>query len=955
MTRIPPNSPSAAPQPSPLWHALSPEAALAALVGDGERGLSLAQVAERRARYGENRLPERVGAAPWRRFLAQFAAPLVLVLLASALITALLGEWVDAGVIFAVTLVNGVIGYIQEGKAEAALAALARSVASQVPVLREGQRQTVAAAELVPGDLVLLAAGDRVPADLRLLRARELRAMEAALTGESLPVAKSVAALAPETLLADRTNLAYGGTVVVAGCGLGLVVATGLDTETGRISRLLAEAVSLDTPLTRRMARFSSLLLWIIGALALGTFAIGLARGERAFDMFMAAVALAVGAIPEGLPAAITVTLAIGVGRMARRRAIVRRLPAVETLGSTTVICTDKTGTLTENQMTVRALWAGGRRWQVSGTGYAPEGRITPLDNRAEEVALAGEKGQLGARKAAEAAEEAEAAPGVEGTPDALVAPLPAVLPPEFAPALPPALETCLLAGLLCNDGALVQQEGRWAISGDPTEGALIVAARKARPNWAALSGTARSGAYARLDEIPFTSERQFMATRHATPVGPRLFVKGAVERLLGRCASQMGPAGEVQPLETEVVLAQAREMASQGLRVLALAQGDGAEEALSEASLSGLCLLGLVAMIDPPRQSAARAVAACRRAGIRVKMITGDQPGTALAIARQVGIADPGDGVLSGRDLGEMDGAELARAAGRIHVFARVAPEQKLDLVRALQASGQVVAMTGDGVNDAPALKQADIGVAMGQGGTEVAKEAAAMVLTDDNFATVEAAVEEGRGIYDNLVKFITWTLPTNFGEGLVIVAAIVVGVTLPITPLQILWINMTTAVLLGLMLAFEPVEGAVMERPPRMPRAPILDRVLLWRIGLVAVLLLAGAFGLFLLEQARGHSLDLARSVAVNVFVLVETVYLFNCRSLTRPAFARDQGNNPAVWWGVGLMLVLQGLLTYWPPLQSVFTMAPLGWQEWGECLAVALVAGAVVEGEKAWRRTF
>lgn len=996
MTPIPPASPSSPARPAPiLWHALSPEEALATLKGDGERGLSPAQVAERRARYGENRLPERAGAAPWRRFLAQFAAPLVLVLLASALITALLGEWVDAGVIFAVTLVNGVIGYLQEGKAEAALAALARSVASQVPVLREGRRQTVAAAELVPGDLVLLAAGDRVPADLRLLRAQELRAMEAALTGESLPVAKSVAPLAPETLLADRANLAYGGTVVVAGSGLGLVVATGLETETGRISRLLAEAVSLDTPLTRRMARFSSLLLWIIGALALGTFAIGLARGERAFDMFMAAVALAVGAIPEGLPAAITVTLAIGVGRMARRRAIVRRLPAVETLGSTTVICTDKTGTLTENQMTVRELWAGGRRWQVSGTGYAPEGRITPLDNRAEETVGAGAMAaamgasqvQRGAGKPevlenADKADKAEApspslAPGLPQAAGAAThfppsTPIPSLAglgqmeanlavpagsvdagAPVPAGGLPPVVETCLLAGLLCNDGALVQQEGRWAISGDPTEGALIVAARKARPDWAGLSGTARSGAYARLDEIPFTSERQFMATRHATPAGPRFFVKGAVERLLGRCASQMGPQGQPQPLDTEVVLAQAREMAAQGLRVLALALGEGQDGPLTEASLAGLCLLGLVAMIDPPRQSAARAVAACRRAGIRVKMITGDQPGTALAIARQVGIADPGDGVLSGRDLGEMEAAELAQAAVRIHVFARVAPEQKLDLVRALQASGQVVAMTGDGVNDAPALKQADIGVAMGQGGTEVAKEAAAMVLTDDNFATVEAAVEEGRGIYDNLVKFITWTLPTNFGEGLVIVAAIVAGVTLPITPLQILWINMTTAVLLGLMLAFEPVEGAVMARPPRPPRAPILDRVLLWRIVLVSVLLLAGAFGLFLLEQARGHSLDLARSVAVNVFVLVETIYLFNCRSLTRPAFARDQGNNPAVWWGVGLMLVLQGLLTYWPPLQSIFAMAPLGWQEWGECLAVALVAGAVVEGEKAWRR--
>jgi magnesium-transporting ATPase (P-type) len=885
----------------PNWHALPPDDALARQGVDAAHGLSDMEAAARLALHGPNRPPEQPGKSAWARLADQLLAPLVLVLIASGLVTAFLGEWVDAGVILGVVVVNAAIGYLQEGKAAAALAALAKSVATEVTVLRGGRRLRMDAAQLVPGDIVLLAAGDKVPADLRLLRGKELRAVEAALTGESLPVDKQHAPLPADTPLADRRNMTYAGTTIVGGQGLGLVVATGAATETGRIAGLIAAAPDLATPLTRKMAAFAGLLLWAILGLAALTFAIGLLRGESAFAMFMAAVALAVGAIPEGLPAAITITLAIGVARMARRRAIVRQLPAVEALGSTTVICSDKTGTLTENAMTVRALWAGGLLYEISGHGYAPEG----------ELRLDGQK------------------VGADET-----------------------VREALLAGLLCNDATLAHVKGQWQIGGDPTEAALLVAAKKA-----GLDETTAGALFPRRDELPFDSTRQTMATLHAVEGAPVLYAKGALEKLLPACATILDGRGEVAPLETAMraaIEAAAATLARQGLRVLALCRrhlDDGAE--LADGHLaSGLCFLGLAGMIDPPRPRAIAAVKTCHAAGIRVKMITGDHADTALAVARQLGIVGADGHALTGRQLARLDDAALAAAAHDTDVFARVEPEQKLRLVRALQANGEIVAMTGDGVNDAPALKTADIGIAMGLGGTEVAKEAAAMVLTDDNFATIEAAVEEGRGIFDNLVKFITWTLPTNFGEGLVILAAIVAGVTLPITPLQILWINMTTAVLLGLPLAFEPVEGNVMRRPPRPPAAPILDGVLIGRVVLVGILMLAGSFGLFLLALERGQSLAEARSIAVNVFVAIEIVYLFNCRSLVRPVWAVAPFSNLWVWGGAGAMIALQALFTYLPVFQRVFGTAPIGPQAWAEIAAVALAALLINEAEKAFQ---
>jgi magnesium-transporting ATPase (P-type) len=878
------------------WHAVPAADALTRHGVDPDQGLAEEEAAARLQRHGPNRLREQAGRSALARFLSQLTEPLVLVLIGAGIVTSALGEWIDSAVIFGVVMVNAVIGYLQEGKAEAALAALARAVETQVTVLRGGQRRRMDAVHLVPGDMVWLSPGDKVPADLRIVSGKQLRTVEAQLTGEAAPIDKHHDVLPDDTQLADRRNMAYAGTTVVAGQGHCLVVATADATETGRISRLIATAPEIATPLTKKMGEFAGLLLWVILGLAALTFVIGVMRGEAMTDMLMAAVALAVGAIPEGLPAAMSITLAIGVSRMAKRRAIIRHLPAVEALGSTTVICSDKTGTLTENAMTVTELWAAGEVVTVTGQGYSPEGALS-----------VGEPG--------------------------------------------PALRETLIAGALCNDAALHFESRCWQYAGDPTEAALLLVARKGGLDEAALRIE-----FPRQDELPFDATRQTMATLHTVNSQPVAYIKGAIEKLLPACHSMLAAEGSAGPLDPAILEAAAAQMATRGLRVLALARRPlAAGEILNDATLtSGLVFLGLIGMIDPPRELAVSAVRACHAAGIRVKMITGDHAETARAIAAQIGIIEEGAAaeVLTGRDLAKLNDAALRAAASRVNVFARVEPEQKLRLVRALQANGEVVAMTGDGVNDAPALKQADIGIAMGLGGTDVAKEAAAMVLTDDNFATIEAAVEEGRGIYDNLVKFITWTLPTNFGEGLVILAAIVAGVTLPITPLQILWINMTTAVLLGLPLAFEPAEPGIMQRPPRPPRAPVLDAVLIERVILVGILMLAGSFGMFLLTLDRGQPMMEARTIAMNVFVAIEIVYLFNCRSLRLPVTAVKAFSNPWIWWGAGLQVVLQVAITYWAPLNAAFATTPIGARAWGEILVIALVAMGVIELEKRWR---
>ena len=889
------------------WHHLPADEVVDLLETDAVAGLDVLEVKHRQERCGPNVLTTRSGQSALKRFLLQLHQPLIYILIAAGAVTLFLKEWIDAGVIFGVVLVNAIIGYLQEAKAVEAIEALAKTMTTEALVLRAGEQVRVSATEIVPGDLVLLQAGDKVPADLRLIRGRDLQIDESALTGESLPVDKRPEPVAHDQVLAERTNMAYASSLVTFGQGAGVVTGIGDDTEVGRISELISEADDLQTPLTQKIAAFSTLLLVVILALGGVTFLIGLLRGESFVDMFRAAVALAVGAIPEGLPAAVTITLAIGVSRMAKRRAIVRKLPAVETLGSTTVICTDKTGTLTENQMTVQRIVAGGRPYEVGGTGYEPAGTVTDPDS-------------------------AEA-PG-DG-------------------ALRPALRTILVAGALCNDSQLVRADERWTVQGDPTEGALLAVAAKAGLDRERLEDDAP-----RIDSIPFESLHQYMATMHDPGEGrPRaVYVKGGVEVVLERCADALDADGERLPLDREAVLADVELLAAQGLRVLAFAARElpPGTSRLAHDDLSGLTFVGLQAMIDPPRPEAIAAVKACRTAGISVKMITGDHAITAAAIARQIGLTAGADPVaLTGRELDELGDKELIETVQHTSVFARATPEQKLRLVEALQSRGQVVAMTGDGVNDAPALKQSNIGVAMGVGGTDVAKEAADMVLTDDNFASIEAAVEEGRGVFDNLTKFITWTLPTNLGEGLVVLAAVFLGATLPILPVQILWINMTTAVLLGLMLAFEPKEEGIMERAPRRPETPILTGVLIQRIVLVGALLLLGAFGLFEWAERSGLGDAVARTIAVNVFVFVEITYLFNCRSLTRSVFAINPFSNRWVLGGVGITIALQLLFTYAPLMNTAFKSAPLEAGMWLPIFAVGLVSFVAVEVEKLLRR--
>ena len=884
------------------WHGLHPGEAVRLLDTDVESGLSESEANVRLLKFGPNVVTRRRGTPEWKRFLLQFHAPLVYILLAAAGITAWLGEWIDSSVIFGVVFVNAVIGYLQESKAEHAIEALSRLLLTETTVRRSGRRRHLPSEQLVPGDVVLLQSGDRVPADLRLTSVHSLQIDESALTGESIPVHKHPDAVALDTLLADRRNLAFAGTLVTFGQAEGVVWATGDRTETGRIAWLVSEAVSLETPLTRKIATFSQLLLWIILGLAALTFAVGLWRGERPVEVFMAAVALAVGAIPEGLPAAVTVVLAIGVSRMAARRAIIRNLPAVETLGSTTVICSDKTGTLTENKMTVQEIFAGGKAFTVTGVGYEPRGELL-----------------LGTQPASLARH--------------------------------PALAECLKAGMLCNDAQLVEKEGHWCIEGDPTEAALAVVARKA-----GLLETELTVAHPRLDAIPFESEHQFMATLHGAAVGRVIYKKGAAERLIERCTTALTDRGELVSLDKAQMRETVERMAANGLRVLAFARRDAASDHARlehDHVAGGLTFLGLQGMIDPPRPEAIAAARRCRMAGVRVKMITGDHLATARAIARQIGLDEGSEPVaVSGRELERLSGDEFVKCAERAAVFARVAPEQKLQLVQALQRRGHVVAMTGDGVNDAPALKQADIGVAMGRSGTEVAKGAADIVLTDDNFATIEAAVEEGRCVFDNLTKFIVWTLPTNIGESMIVLVAICLGVTLPVLPIQLLWINMATAVLLGMTLAFETREPGLMERPPRDPHRPLLTFPLFMRTGLVSLLTLAGAFGLFAWENARGATLAEARTIVANVIVFVQLFYLFNCRSLIRPSWSLGAFSNRWLLVGVVAMIAAQLAFTYAPFMNEAFHSAPLDGAAWLRVIGVALAASLIVGFEK-WVR--
>ena len=939
------------------WHSLPADAVVRRVGADVGGGIGSADAAARLERVGPNVLRASRGESALAILWRQIKSPLVLVLIGAGALAVALGKTADGAVVLGVVVLNTLIGFVQEWRAGRAIQALATMVTERARVRRDGVVAGVPAADLVPGDVVLLEAGDQVPADLRLVATRGLEVTEAALTGESLPVGKDVAPVAPDAVLGDRRSMAYAGTLVAAGTATGVVVETGPRTELGRISALLDAAAPGETPLVRALARVARTLTTAILAVAVVLAGVAVARGYPVGDAVLAAITLAVAAIPEGLPAIVTIALAIGVRRMARHRAVVRNLPAVETLGGVTIICSDKTGTLTRNEMTVQALWSpAAGAWAVEGVGYAPEGRIRPADDGAD-----------GSTTAADAA-----SPGV----------------------LPDALHALLRAGVLCADARLVRgapaqagpagradpadHTGDWRVEGDPTEGALIVAARKA----GADEDTLRTR-WPRLDAVPFDSARQWMATLHRPDDGgvPVAYLKGAPERVLALCTTD--PAGAA--IDGAAAAGEAARLARRGLRVLALAQRRWASSDVPELDEGRVprdfVFLGVAGMIDPPRPEAVDAVATCREAGIAVAMITGDHRETAVAVAGQLGLIDGAPGATSGdvpadapaahvastgAELAVLDDAALRGVVRTRRVFARVSPEQKLRLVNAFQAEGQVVAMTGDGVNDAPALKQADIGVAMGITGTAVSREAADVVLTDDNFATIAAAVSEGRRVYDNLVKALVFVLPTNLGEALIILAAVVAfpvvdGTPLmPMAPAQILWINLVATVTLALPLAFEAREPDVMRRPPRATDEPLLGGFVRWRTAAVALLMTAVALALFLWEYRRAggggagaRALREAQTLAVTAVVLMQTVYVVQCRSLT--GSARDVGlwRNPWIYVGIAVLLALQVAFVYLPALQRAFGSAPLDGAGWLRAAAAALTVVPVVAAEKWWRR--
>jgi cation-transporting P-type ATPase F len=883
------------------WHQLSAQEVSRQLDTNTETGLVSSEVTQRQQSFGANELKGKPAKSPILRFLLQFHQPLLYILLIAGAIKAFLGSWANAWVIWGVTLINAIIGFVQESKAESAIAALASSVQTNTTVLRNGEKRQVPSQELVPGDVVLLASGDKVPADLRLVQSRNLQVNESALTGESIAIEKNTKPLNSDAPLAERRNMAYAGSFVTFGTGRGVVVAIGEATETGRISQLIEQGTSLKTPLTRKFDKFSRTLLYIILGIAALMFAIGLGYGYSWVEMFEAAIAFAVSAIPEGLPAVVTITLAIGVSRMVRQHAIVRKLPAVETLGSATVICSDKTGTLTENQMTVQAIYAGGKNYTVTGVGYTPQGKIL-----------------------------------LEGNPinwDSS-----------------PALKECIEAGLLCNDSHLEKKDEQWQVVGDPTEGALVAVANKV-----GLTRNDLEQNIPRLDVIPFESEFQYMATLHEGRNGERIiYIKGSVEAILKRCQQMFDDKKNLAPVDTNHVHQEVNAMAHQGLRVLAFAKKlvPKAQDSLEHTDIDkNLIFLGLQGMIDPPRTEAIKAVQACQEAGIQVKMITGDHAVTARAIAERMGFNKNGQVLAyTGQELAQMGKPELATAIEDGVVFARVAPEQKLRIVEALQSKGEVVAMTGDGVNDAPALRQADIGIAMGGAGTEVAKEASDMILTDDNFASIEAAVEEGRTVYRNLLKAIAFILPVNGGESMTILISVLLARELPILSLQVLWLNMVNSITMTVPLAFEPKSEGVMKQPPRLPNQPLLSKSLLKRILAISIFNWILIFGVFEWIQGSTGNTNLARTMAIQALVAGRIFYLLSISQLGRAFFDKNReikqaiSDTQAIIIGIACTIILQIIFSQWSVMNSLFYTAPLNWEQWLLCLLVGLPMIAV-----------
>jgi len=883
--------------PAP-WHAMSAKEVEERLRVDPEHGLDAAEAAARLRTYGPNRLPLGKKKGPLMRFLAQFNNILIYVLLTAGFIKLMLSLWLDASIIFAVVILNSLLGFIQEGRAEKALDSIRNMLSAEARTLRGGETRLIPAEDVVPGDIILLESGDKIPADLRLIEAKNLRTEEAALTGESVPAEKTTDPVHVKATVGDRENMAFSGTMVVSGRATGGVVATGSQTELGRINQLLAEVSTLETPLLRQIKKFGYVITAVIAVISVLLFSWGHWLGHMTFvELFQAVVGIAVSVIPEGLPALITITLAIGVQRMASRNAIIRRLPAVETLGSVSRICSDKTGTLTLMEMMVTSVVTADKAYEVTGDGYAPEGEVreggAPVAEAAEAVKLMGR------------------------------------------------------VSMLCNDAELFQDEGKWTVEGDPTEGALYPFASKL-----GMDRAAEAAAAPRIDAIPFESEHKFMATLNRSAEGEILLVKGAPEVILDHCDRQQTANGPA-PLDRDRFTREGDRLAAQGERVLGFAwlpdPGLKAGGLKPEDLPKNLVLLGLVGLMDPPRKESIEAVRECHGGGIRVTMITGDHKITAAAIAKMLGIGD-GKTAVAGTEIEAMNEAELQECVRDVDVFARASPEHKLRLVKAIQANGQIVAMTGDGVNDAPALKKADIGVAMGIKGTEVTKEAAGMILADDNFASISAAVKEGRTVYNNIEKAMLFLLPTNVAQAAVIAVAILFSFTLPITAPQVLWVNMVTSVTLGLVIAFEPHEADVMRRSPRAVDRPIVTAFGLWRILFVGAALVVCTLVAFFWMKDYGASDGMARTAAVNAITLGQVFYLLNSRYLLDSSLSPNaHTGNPYLWYGIGAVVVLQLLFTYAPPFHAIFGNESLPLWVWPWLVGGGILFFLVVELEK------
>ncbi|MBE6453887.1 MAG: HAD family hydrolase [Alphaproteobacteria bacterium] len=872
------------------YHALTNDDVLQKLKTNIKQGLNEDDVQKRLEKYGPNALTPPKGKSAWLRFFLQIHQPLIYVLILSATIALCLGEYVESGVIYGVVIGNAIMGFVQEDKALKALSSLSKNIPMMTTVLRNGQSVVIPSQEVVPGDIVLLHSGDKVPADMRLLEVHDLKVNESVLTGESLPAEKNADILPEKTLLGDKLNMAFASTLAVFGSATGVVVATGDKTEIGKISQMIASAEDIKTPLTEKVEIFSSKLLWLIVFLSVLAFVVGIFKGLPIVDTFMAGVAMAVAAIPEGLPAAMTIILAIGVNRMLKHKAIIRKLPAVETLGSSTVICSDKTGTLTENKMTVQHIYCGGNNYDVSGLGYQLEGVFTP-----------------------------------EGKTNK-------------------ALQVCLQTGVLCNDANLWNDAGAFKPSGDPTEIALLVSASK--------HGIVPSQLREKTpcsDTIPFEAVYQYMACL----CGDTIYMKGSIEAVLPLCKNQMNKDGKLEKINTKEIQKQADIYAKQGLRVLCFCiKPDFKKKTIQHSDVkTDMIFVGLQAMIDPARPEAIKAIATCHAAGINVKMITGDHLLTAVAIAQKMGFAKDGKEptAINGKELSAMSDKELLKIAPTTDVFARVSPEDKLRLVKALQKKSNIVAMTGDGVNDAPALKQANIGIAMGENGTDVAKEASDVVLLDDNFASIEKAIREGRGVLDNLIKFILWTLPISFAEAFVVMLAIFFGWKLPITPVQILWINMVTTILLGAMFSFEPIEKGIMTRAPRKPKAPLLSKSVLIRMITVCSLMTLFVFVVFNAMMQQGYSLSQSQTTVVNLLVMLGIVNMFACKSVTRSTLFSGLLKNRWMLFGAFGMVILQILFTYTSVFNFCFKTSFIGLKAWATIGVASLLLLLWIEVEK------